>query len=183
MTLFLNVENKNKKITRNSFSICTGATDRDGRWADKNNFALLVEEMSVVFRSRKWLLSAAVPAAVFRINEGYDVPRLAKGLDFFNVMTYDMHGTWDNYADHNAPLKRRPFDTGATQNLHSDGALSAWITQGVPANKIIFGIPFYGRNFQLSNINNNQPRAPIKGKQLSPSFLISGNSSSSADRN
>ena len=143
--------------------VCAGATDRDGRWADKNNFASLVEEMSAVFRPRKWLLSAAVPAAVFRINEGYDVPRLAKGLDFFNVMTYDMHGTWDNYADHHAPLKKRPFDTGATQNLHSDGALSAWISQGVPASKIIFGIPFYGRNFKLANINNNQPRAPIQG--------------------
>ena len=119
--------------------------------------------MSVVFKQRNWLLTAAVPAAVFRINEGYDVPRLAKGLDFINVMTYDLHGTWDNYADHHAPLTKRPFDTGATQNLHSDGALSAWISKGAPANKIIFGIPFYGRNFRLANPSNSNPRAPISG--------------------
>ncbi|KAI9560101.1 hypothetical protein GHT06_014111 [Daphnia sinensis] len=140
-----------------------GATDRDGRWADKENFALLVEEMSAVFRPRNWLLTAAVPAATFRINEGYDVPRLAKSLDFINVMTYDLHGTWDNYADHHAPLFKRPFDTGATQNLHSDGALSYWISKGAPASKIIFGIPFYGRNFRLANPSNTQPRAPIAG--------------------
>ena len=119
--------------------------------------------MSAVFRPRNWLLTAAVPAAVFRINDGYDVPRLAQALDFINVMTYDMHGTWDNYADHHAPLRKRPFDTGATQNLHSDGALSAWISKGTPANKIIFGIPFYGRNFRLANPNNSNPRAPIAG--------------------
>ncbi|EFX87590.1 hypothetical protein DAPPUDRAFT_306550 [Daphnia pulex] len=140
-----------------------GATDRDGRWADKENFALLVEEMSAVFQPRNWLLTAAVPAATFRINEGYDVPRLAKSLDFINVMTYDLHGTWDNYADHHAPLRKRPFDSGATQNLHSDGALSYWISKGAPARKIIFGIPFYGRNFRLANPNNSKPKAPIAG--------------------
>lgn len=119
--------------------------------------------MSAVFQRRNWLLTAAVPAATFRINEGYDVPRLAKSLDFINVMTYDLHGTWDNYADHHAPLFKRPFDTGATQNLHSDGALSYWISKGAPASKIIFGIPFYGRNFRLANPSNTQPRAPIAG--------------------
>lgn len=119
--------------------------------------------MSAVFKPNGWLLTAAVPAATFRINEGYDVPRLAKALDFINVMTYDMHGVWDNYADHHAPLTKRPFDTGATQNLHSEGALSAWISKGAPANKLIFGIPFYGRNFRLANPSNTQPRAPISG--------------------
>lgn len=119
--------------------------------------------MSAVFKPRGWLLTAAVPAATFRINEGYDVPRLANALDFINVMTYDMHGVWDNYADHHAPLKRRPFDNGPTQNLHSDGALSAWVSKGAPANKLIFGIPFYGRNFRLANPNNSQPKAPIAG--------------------
>jgi chitinase len=122
-----------------------------------------VEEMSAVFQPRNWLLTAAVPAATFRINEGYDVPRLAKSLDFINVMTYDLHGTWDNYADHHAPLRKRPFDSGATQNLHSDGALSYWISKGAPARKIIFGIPFYGRNFRLANPNNSKPKAPIAG--------------------
>lgn len=144
-----------------------GASDRDGVWADKENFALLIEELSRAFAPLGLLLSAAVPAANFRVNEGYDVPRLAKALDFINVMTYDMHGTWDDYADHHAPLKRRPFDEGPTQNLHADGALSYWVSQGAPANKIIFGIPFYGRNFQLADANNNKPRALIKGIRLS----------------
>ena len=78
-------------------------------------------------------------------------------------MTYDLHGTWDNYADHHAPLFKRPVDTGATQNLHCDGALSYWFSKGAPASKIIFGIPFYGRNFRLANPSNTKLRAPISG--------------------
>ena len=43
-----------------------GATDRDGRWADRDNFSSLVEELAEVFRPRGWILSAAVSAAKFR---------------------------------------------------------------------------------------------------------------------
>ena len=119
--------------------------------------------MSEAFRPRNWLLSAAVPAATFRINDGYDVPRLSKALDFINVMTYDMHGVWDDYVDHHAPIKQRPFDQGPTQNLHCDGSLSYWISQGAVPNKIIYGIPFYGRNFKLADPKNNLPRAAADG--------------------
>lgn len=83
--------------------------------------------MSAVFKPRQWLLTAAVPAAISLIDQGYDVPRLAEALDFINVMTYDLHGTWDKYADHHAPLFSRPFDVGATQNLNCDAALSYWV--------------------------------------------------------
>ena len=46
-----------------------GATDRDGRWADRDNFSSLVEELAEVFRPRGWILSAAVSAAKFRLNK------------------------------------------------------------------------------------------------------------------
>ena len=48
-----------------------------------------------------------MPAANFRISEGYDVPRIARALDLINVMTYDMRGAWDNRADHHAPMNAR----------------------------------------------------------------------------
>ena len=34
----------------------------------------------------------------------YDVPELAKYLDYFNVMTYDFHGQWEEEVGHNSPL-------------------------------------------------------------------------------
>ena len=80
--------------------------DRDGGWNDKNNFADLVEELSAAFSPHGWLLSAAVSPAKFRVNDGYDVGRISQYLDFINVMTYDLHGSWDKSADHHAPLNR-----------------------------------------------------------------------------
>ena len=57
-----------------------------------------------------WLLSAAVSAAKFRVDEGYAVAKISKDLDFINVMTYDLHGSWDKAADHHSPLNRRDHD-------------------------------------------------------------------------
>ena len=96
-----------------------GATDRDGKWADKKNFADLVEELSEEFAPRGWLLSAAVSPASFRVEEGYDVARIARKLDFINVMTYDLHGSWDNFADHHSPLHTREHDSWEFQSLNT----------------------------------------------------------------
>ena len=69
-----------------------------------------MEELSTAFSAHNWLLSAAVSPAKFRVNDGYDVARIAKYLDFINVMTYDLHGSWDKAADHHAPLHKREHD-------------------------------------------------------------------------
>ena len=54
-----------------------------------------------------------------RIDEGYDVKRISRQLDFINVMTYDLHGDWDNFADHHAPLHAREHDSWEFQSLNT----------------------------------------------------------------
>ena len=56
-----------------------------------------------------------------------------KYLDFINVMTYDMHGSWDGYADHHSKMA----DTAKS--------LMAWHKKGAPKHKLVVGIPFYAR--------------------------------------
>ena len=69
-----------------------------------------MEELSVALVPQGLLLSAAVSPAKFRVNDGYDVARISRHLDFINVMTYDLHGSWDKAADHHSPLNRRDHD-------------------------------------------------------------------------
>ncbi len=38
------------------------------------------------------------------------VAKIAEKLDFINVMTYDLRGSWDGRADHHAPLYARNSD-------------------------------------------------------------------------
>jgi len=53
------------------------------------------------------MLTASVPAGKTNIDAGFDVPNIVRSLDFINVMTYDLHGSWDPKTGHNSPLYGR----------------------------------------------------------------------------
>jgi GH18 family chitinase len=59
--------------------------------------------------SRGWLITASVSPSRFRLNEGYDVPRIAPYLHFILLKSYDFHSERDPAANHPAPL-RNSFD-------------------------------------------------------------------------
>ncbi|KAJ9583495.1 hypothetical protein L9F63_022158, partial [Diploptera punctata] len=140
-----------------------GATDLGGKQSDKEHFSLLIEELSEVFAPRGWLLSAAVSPSRFRLEDAYDVYRLARYLDFVNLMSFDLHAERDRSADHHAPLFQRKHDTGLNVFYNVDYAVRYWLKKGMPRDKLIVGIPFYGRSFTLSNINLTLPSSPIRG--------------------
>lgn len=78
--------------------------------SDKEGFADLVVELSKVFKPKGLLLSSAVSPSKIVIDLGYDVPTLARYLDWIAVMTYDYHGQWDKKTGHLAPLYYHPDD-------------------------------------------------------------------------
>ena len=57
-----------------------------GPKTDKEGFALWVSELSEAFKPRGWLLSAAVSPSKKVMDLGYDVPSMARDLDWIAVM-------------------------------------------------------------------------------------------------
>lgn len=64
------------------------------------------------------LLSASVPAGKGNIDAGFDIPNVVRSLDFINIMTYDLHGSWDPLTGHNSPLY------GRADESHEDALLN-----------------------------------------------------------
>ncbi len=69
-------------------------------------------------------------------------------VDFFNVMTYDYAGTWNERTSSTAPL------SAITSNVTDLVTLSR-----IPASKIVVGIPFYGVHYtgSFSGDTNGTP--------------------------
>nr|BDV12031.1 endochitinase-like protein [Haemaphysalis longicornis] len=143
-----------------------GAYDRGGAYSDRANFLLLVKELRSVFNQYKLLLTAAVPVAKFRLQEGYEVAELGELLDWINVMTYDLRGNWAGFTDVHSPLFRRSFDEWAYEKLNVHDGLQLWMSLGAPREKLVVGVPFYGRTYTLSDKGNTGLRAYINKEKM-----------------
>lgn len=115
--------------------------------------------MSDAFKPRGLLLSAAVAIGKNTIDAAYDVPKLAKSLDWISLMAYDLHGSWDGKTGHNAPL----YSNDPSDVLTVDFATRYWIQKGAPSKKLVLGVPAYGRSFTLANAQNNGFNAQSTG--------------------
>ncbi|XP_012440881.1 class V chitinase isoform X2 [Gossypium raimondii] len=134
----------------------------------KTNLGLLLQEWraavdkeSTTTGNSKLLLSAALP---FR-NSDYPIQAIQNSLDWINVMAYDF----------NAP--GRSTVTGPPAALYNPGTqlsgdygIRSWTQSGsgIPPNKLVLGLPFYGYAWRLVDANNHGFSAPASGPAVSP---------------
>jgi len=119
---------------------------------DRANLSKLAREFRAEFDAlgkktgRRLLLNSALPASDY-YGQWYDAAVLAGECDFLGVMTYDFTGAWRDVAAHNAafhPSPRDPHGAAVT------AVLAYWRdTRRVPREKLVMGIPCYGRGFDL----------------------------------
>lgn len=102
---------------------------------DRENFNFLMRDIrSVIGEDRLLTLASSAYA------EYIDFHACIEYLDFVNVMTYDM-------AD--APFHHAALYASANTKGCADGAIKAHMQAGVPACKLVLGVPFYGRGGQV----------------------------------
>ncbi|XP_044731929.1 chitotriosidase-1 [Chrysoperla carnea] len=137
---------------------------------DRTSYVNLLKELRLAFEGEakssgqpRLLLTAAVPASFEAIAAGYDVPEISKYLDFINVMTYDFHGQWERQVGHNSPLFPLESATSYQKKLTVDFSAREWVKQGAPKEKLMIGMPTYGRSFTLVNTTQFDIGAPASG--------------------
>lgn len=131
---------------------------------DRANFTLLFkalrEQLNTLNRQtgKTYLVTTALPG----FNEIFthtDMAQAQQYLDYINVMTYD-HFTGGPQAGHHTNL----YASGKVDNEQSgDHAIQLYEQAGVPASKLVLGIAFYGRAWQLQTGDPNAfPRTITK---------------------
>lgn len=122
---------------------------RQGTSDDYVNYPLLVKalrdalnaETKVSGRVRP--LTMAIPVNPDKLDTGYDMIELAKYVDWFHLMSYDIHGSWDDVSGSNT-------DMSYIIDTIEDNILA----KGVGGEKLVFGMASYGRSMQLKDPEN-----------------------------
>lgn len=79
-------------------------------------------------------------------------------------MTYDFHGSWNDFTGIHGAMYPGPHDTTAvSQEWNVQSSINWWISNGAPRSKIIVGLPSYGRTFTLANPAQNAVNSPSSG--------------------
>jgi chitinase len=131
------------------FPVFGGLAENAARPADRENFTLLLAELRRQLDAegardgRRYLITAATAAGA-RLVANLELDRITPLLDWFNVMTYDYH-SGSSIAHFNAPLHSAANDPTPAYNVDSTVAL--YLRAGVPTEKIVVGVPFYGRAY------------------------------------
>ena len=134
---------------------------------DKTNYTLLLTEIRQQLDelgkagNRHYLLSIAAPVGP-GIIRNFALRDIGVVVDWKTLMAYDFHGTWEKSTKLNAPLFRTPNDPADT-GLNVDAALQAYTFEGVPPQKIVLGIPFYGHGWSGVPADNNGLYKPASG--------------------
>ncbi|KAJ3050117.1 hypothetical protein HK097_008908, partial [Rhizophlyctis rosea] len=119
-------------------------TERYGRETDKENYVVFLKELreAITKSNLKIIVTITAPASYWYLQQ-FKIDECQKYLDWINVMTYDIHGSWD-----------KKFNTGVrphTDMLEVEEAVQLFIKAGVRRENLLLGIAFYGRTFTLED--------------------------------
>jgi chitinase len=109
---------------------------------DKRNFTALLKEMRAQLGERYLLTIASADREYFQFTE---MDRLHVYLDWINVMSYDFFNSLTPTTGHHAALYASAFAAPGDRN--ADAAVKQHLAAGIPPQKLVLGVAFYGRGF------------------------------------
>lgn len=144
-----------------------GAAGNVFRPEDKQNYTLLLKELQERFKKmqktlhrRLYITIAAGSSTEFL--QHTEMAKVQKYVDTVNLMAYDYYEPGDDKLTGNhAPLFVDPADP---KGISADRSVKEFEAAGVPADKIVLGVPFYGHVWGHVSATNNglfQPGLPV----------------------
>ncbi|GKT65310.1 chitinase [Colletotrichum tofieldiae] len=123
------------------------AEDRGGREEDFDNYVTFLQRLRDRLNNsgRQFGLTLTLPASYWYLR-GFNIQKLEPYLDWFNIMTYDIHGVWDSTVN----------SIGAYAYAHTNlteiemGLNLLW-RNNINPERVVMGLGFYGRSFTMED--------------------------------
>lgn len=150
-------------------------TNTTFRPEDKQTYTLLLKELrqgldQAGAKLGRHLITSSATGATQIWLDHTDMGQASKYLDSVNMMCYDWYNPVEKNTGHDSPLYTNPADPKA---ISIDQAVKMNLAAGVPAHKIVIGVPFYGRKWigvESTNHGLFQPIPPTATPQDEPAY-------------
>lgn len=141
---------------------------------DKETYTLLLKDLRERFdvegrKLHRHLVTSSATGATTKWLEHTNMREASKYLDSVNMMCYDWYNNVDKTTGHDSPLYTNPADPKA---ISIDQAVKMNLEAGVPAHKIVIGVPFYGREWLGVEATNNGLFQPIPATSKPQSEIV-----------
>ncbi|PKR80531.1 hypothetical protein CW751_09150 [Brumimicrobium salinarum] len=115
----------------------------------KNSFTNFIADLSTQMKNA--ISGAEISVALHAVDWGnvYDIPALNQHVDLFCLMGYDYYYGGSSTAGPTDPL----FHFGNTYNFTLSKSVTHYLDRGVPKNKFIMAIPYYGRSWKVNSFS------------------------------
>ncbi len=124
---------------------------------DKQHYTVLFKDLREILDSlsgitkQKYLVTTAVGGSQSYIDHT-EMDKVQQYTDYINVMSYD-------YANGNDPISAHHTNlypsASASDSSSAHTSIQAFLTAGVPSEKLVMGIAFYGKGWQMDSTGNN----------------------------
>lgn len=79
-------------------------------------------------------------------------------------MTYNYFGKWSKRTGQHSGLYASSKDSVYERTyLNTDASIQSWVRAGTQKDKLLMGIPFFGRSFTLTDPQDHELHAPVTG--------------------
>ena len=133
---------------------------------DKENFTAILKlirsKMDSIGGSENHYLLTIATGASQRYLDHTNMEEAQKYLDFINIMTYDFHGGGNRVTGHHSNFTHSPNDPDLRARSVKI-AVDQHINAGIPIEKLVLGVPFYGRWWKGAYPENNGLFQPTYG--------------------
>ncbi|KAJ5538082.1 hypothetical protein N7494_007561 [Penicillium frequentans] len=127
-----------------------GAADRYGTAADYDNYVTFLQNLRSSLGDG-YGISITLPSSYWYL-QNFDIVNIAKTIDWFNFMSYDIYGTWDSTVD-----SIGPYVYASTNLTMIDSGLQLLWHNDIDPSQVNLGLGYYGRSYTLSDTSCIDP--------------------------
>lgn len=114
--------------------------------SDKTPFVNFITNLNTALNNANPSYQLSVCLYAVDWSNVFDIPALTNQVDFFTLMGYDYYYGGSAQAGPTAPL----YNFQTLYNYTLPKSVSYYLKQGIPNNKLVLGLPYYGREWEVS---------------------------------